>query len=500
MPYAQRYYRRPPGTLFTRGLYHVGRHMFNSLAYRQRGRPQFLPARFARQGADLAIKAATVGNILSSKNMPPTTRARNADGTFKAKSKSRSRSRSRSTSKHRSRSTRGRRSFIGPMTYQQYLASKQVAKVSSTLDGTFKGKFKVKRKRMKRSMPSPRSFKQGMVIKREGRGVETDANTVFVGQGPNVYLIIKGMVASLMRELFRQAGYTVESFQQQFQDFAVYEHYVDMFWRATPLSTSESSFTYTITGADTIEFIVDAMVGQIQTGFSGAAVHEFTKMRLSYTTPGTGPARISTAFIDLNNFYFMVKMAQNMLIQNQTKGGVADDPDEIELDRDSIYANPLYAITYSTSGNGFYPGWRAPTDASYESFHAGGVTGLISTTAADSLPEEGQEPSTGLFKASSTRRERLEPGTIKNLKLNYTRYLSFQKAMFDLRRFWEASGQTDHTDFGLSQMIAFEKMLKSTDSEFDISVAYETNHTIIVKYHYTPTTRINPVVTNSSGV
>lgn len=372
-------------------------------------------------------------------------------------------------------------------------------------NGTYKGKFKVaKKKRRTRKgrkyRQKKRFYRQGMVIKREGRGVRTDPDAVYVGQGPNTDLIVKGMAACIFRELCRQSGYTIESFQQTYSELSAFSAFIDFFYRSSAFSTTESSFTYTIVGGSTIDQNIDGLLASIQTAVAGNQIYQFTKARMS-TSPsdGVSNSRLTSAYIDLENFMFCVKVSQNMLIQNQTKGGVAADPDDVEDNRESIYANPLYAITFSTNSNGFWPTWREATDLSYESFHAGPTTGLINTNATNSLPSEGVEPSTTLFKESRTRRERLEPGSIKNLKLNYTRCMSFPKAMVQFRAWWLASGTADHTDFGKSNMVAFEKMLKSTTAESDISVAFETNHTIIVKYAYTPIKRINPLVVNASG-
>lgn len=366
------------------------------------------------------------------------------------------------------------------------------------------GKRKIKsRKRVKR----PLRFREGMTIKREGRGSVTDPNAVFIGQGPAASLIVDCFYGCIVRELFRQAGYAVESWAQPFVDMigggssypASSQYTIEYYYHGTPNSTTEGSSGYTIPSgtSTTIQQVVTGLADAVRASFGTTLVHEIIAFRFynAKVSNGTTAVPMSLSYIKCDNMSFKVSSWQNMLLQNRTLAGLSASPDADADSRDNILANPLYATVYRVKGNTFIPKWRNASDLSYTGFSAGAVTGLIVTNATDSLPEQGVQPAKVLFNGTKVSRDRIEPGAIKQLKTSSTQQYSMKRFAEVFRTSLDNGTATDQVSYGQSHLIGYEKMLSVTPStENPILVAYETNQTVKVDYRYNPTTRITPYV------
>lgn len=396
-------------------------------------------------------------------------------------------------------------------------SSTKKAKVTSTKSsdrtgGTYQGKFKVAKKgksrrgRKKKYKKRPLRYTQGMTFKREGRGTVSDTNAVYLGGGSPCDYIVNGTIGCIIRELFKQAGVTIQSWSQRLKDF-------DNSWtfdairykyRISVLSTTESEYDVSIPNdsESTFASIVDDVIADIRSKFGSTTVHEFNEFqllkRVVVNTSSPEDRQHIIASVDAKRFNLRIKLAQNLMIQNQTKGGLASLADASEDTTESIFANPLYCITYTGKGNGFFPRWREDLNTNYGSFHANPITGLIKTTATLSLPKEGVEPTTRLFIGSRTKRERLEPGAIKQLVNKYDVKRSLNSLLTTLRPWFDQSGNVDRTNMGTCVMIAMEKMLQSNVNENPIDAAFEMNQTIIVDYSYRPAKYINPLVINAN--
>lgn len=372
-------------------------------------------------------------------------------------------------------------------------------------NGMYSGKVKTpgrtrrKRKTTKRRIVRRGRYVQGVTLKQESRGTVSDANAVYIGCGSPGNFCAQAYVYCVLRELFKQAGWTIESWSQPFGDISgvpslTTQYFsIEMRYHASPSSTVEIPDVTQLDPTLTMEGIENAIISNIRTAWTASTVHEITQWTLrAHETALSNNFEKTVASIDANRFKIKLIVNQNLLVQNRTKSGV--DVAGETADTDNIYANPLYGVVYKTKGNGFYPKWRPRTDASYLSFHADAITGVISNTAALSLPNDGEQPNKLLFKGTKTARDKIEPGAIKQLYNKSMGVFTAQKFL-EMFRTWFAQTTTyDHCIFGNSQMIGYEKMLSASTAEPDVTIGYENNQTITAMYQYSPSRSI-PAIT-----
>lgn len=372
--------------------------------------------------------------------------------------------------------------------------------------GVYNGKIKTPGRRRRRRKYTRRrrvfkrsKFVQGVVLKHESRGTLTDPNAVYVGVGSPGNFCAQVYIYCVLRELFKQAGWTIESWSQPFTDIAGVPAFTTQIysfeynWHGSPNSPTEGTQAVQLDPALTLEAIINAIIASIRTTWGAVTVHEFTTFKLrEHDTAFASAIEKSVASIDANRFKVKLVVNQNLLVQNRTLGGNGSSvPSE---DVENIYSNPLYGVVYKAKGNGFYPKWRARSDASYVGFHANPTTGVIEATAIDNLPQDGEQPNKFLFKATKTARDKIEPGAIKQLYNKSVGTFTAQKFLEMFRTWFNAATTVDHCIFGNAQMIGYEKMLSASASEPDITVAYENNQTISAMYQYSPSRSI-PAIT-----
>jgi len=356
--------------------------------------------------------------------------------------------------------------------------------VQQAITGSYTGKFKM---RSKKTKLQKKKFREVLLKKYENRGSVTDPDCVYLGVGPPLLELWTSVCRAIVFELFRQKGDIIESWAEGFADIRTASNPLKIRyqWFEYAGDTAGGEVIFSVTAGSTFGAVATQLATSITTNWSSNGTHFFRQIAMFYdTSNSTEQTQQIVAKIDPAKFILKISEFDNLMVQNQTLAGLAASPDGDDDKTNAVTVNPLYCFTFQRSGNTFYPKWRAYSDASYQGFTADYSTGVIKTTAADSLPEIGKEPGNIFVGVRKYGKAILAPGAIKRLSNNYSRSLSLNAYVKIFMPFIRDNDYDQAVSFGSSSLIAAEKQLQSVAGENPIILAYEINRTMKIAYSY----------------
>ncbi len=315
---------------------------------------------------------------------------------------------------------------------------------------------------------------RGSVHKIEDRGILSGANALYIGvcDSPADKVVAQASRA-IIKELMRQAGQDFESWNRvmfvgasQLQlSYTYYPH---------AESTGFTQVNLAVASGSTYNAIAELLEQSWIATFTGDTDHIIESIWLNVV--GGGAPTI--AIIRGKQFYLSFENSAVISVQNRTLAGVtagATDEDELAT---NVTNNPLVGKIYQGKGNSFIPKWRPSGDLSYEGFVGDRVTGLIKTTAANSIPEQLTKPPPATFFKGCRRYSKviLNPGNIKQVRVASKFGMSLTKFFERLSQTLSNASVNSTTGLGNVLMIGLEKVLDSGSDEFNMALGFETNH------------------------
>jgi len=327
-------------------------------------------------------------------------------------------------------------------------------------------------KKPRRKVHVPKAAYKGMTITQETGGIVTDPNCLYVGHSTGTpEQIYRAYMGAVVKELFRQNGTQFG----MWEELATISGEINCIYYSTPSSTAEGIVTIAYLSTDSYYQIVDAVVAALQAAFGTAQPHEFVRFRISNSS--------GVSIILANKMKVMIDVSSTLVVQNETKSGTVSVP---STDIENITNNPIQGYSYEGSGNYFIPSARTNGDASYLPFRADQTSGVLTNTAAASLPEVGKEPPKPWFFLGTKRSGKviIDPGNIKKSYLSTKRTMSIK--MFQ-KIFQDTITDTSQpvVRFGKVRMFSLEKVLNNRTGENDIQIGYEVQQRVSVSISYT---------------
>lgn len=359
------------------------------------------------------------------------------------------------------------------------------------------GKRKTKKKISKKTKKTYRKRftkrKQYMrlckIWKSENRGTLSDPNVVYLGCGAPTTRVSRLSTDAMIFELMRGAGIHIENWSDTVPGVGAYSNIysIRVFYFDSPingtLANYEVNFGTSTTFTTLAQNVYNAMVSSYTNNtthiFQNAEFYAWTNDFAAQAASQNNRTILST--VNLKGFTVEFNIAQTMLVQNQTKAGLAvggDTDDDQVLD---IAANPVYCKIFKRNGNTFL--MKRNSTSSATGFQADYSTGIISAQAANfgnHMKEPGQN-----FLAPCIGSGIIAPGDIKSLSTWRKQRMSFQSFHNKFAR-QHTAALTELIDVGQVAMIAAEHQLKSEAGEHDILLHYELNTTIKLRYHHKP--------------
>lgn len=366
-------------------------------------------------------------------------------------------------------------------------------------NGSYAGKIRMPKRLLKRKIKFPKAV---AIFKQENRGSETDTHAVYIGHGVAPNKLVLGCIQTVVYYLFKKAGVNIQSWNDPLSQYLsnASSYRINYKYRASRLATTLTSVDVALSPlTDTFYELCYDLINSIASNFgTTASAPIMTEIRLiERNTAAAADALIIRANINPDLFKIQATFFSTMTVQNKTLAGLTTDTGDQAANNElstEITSNPLYCKVYERSGNCFIPRHRVlETDASYEGFTAHKDTGLISTTATDSLPEEGKEPSNGLFIGVPKPRSAVfEPGQIRKMNMKAVKAMSLNSWLSMLQIYFDTDANIDTLNFGKVQMLGCEKMLQVSANENPILVGYEINQSYYFSYYFKESTTPAP--------
>lgn len=440
---------------YMRGLFHAGRYLY------KRGKPgRFLFKRHAREGANLAIKAAAAGSAL----FPEKKQSGESD---MAPSKSRSRSRGRTmdvsdpfnpTPSGRSRS---RSKSIAPTSKRPRVVKKKaVPRVRVSLPSKSAGKFTSGTKVSKARKELSIAQNKGLIMTEEV-GISTTSgvtDAIYIGHSTWVRDEIReNFFRVLLKTLLAKMGVPVRSIKDPLP--LKQNDVFTLDWIPEVNGALQSSVvTLGATPADnTLQLIATALL----TVFELDADHLTGPLfqRIQYRNAG------DTYRVDINLIHAKIKLhiKSALKLQNQTTASGADS--------ENVDNIPVYGKSYEGLGNGAFTNAQVtPIRAEY--FVATASNGVILQVGTVATGMSEQPPPKYFKNVKKFGKAMLEPGEIKTSILTDTNNYSVPYLSSLL---YSNNSSLQYYRRGSFRFFGLEHMIQATASTPSIKVVGEIN-------------------------
>lgn len=296
----------------------------------------------------------------------------------------------------------------------------------------------------------------------ETRNTATDPDGMYIGCGPNLAEITKGICHSIYHALLSKVGIEVVTWDSLLQT----AWRIRTFYYVGLESTTTTFFDTDTVATDTHS----AAVGKFITALNSAVGSDqikFSKIEIYVV----GFPQVF--MINPDNLYLSCKVSQNMLIQNRTLSGTTT----VEADDDltnNVSNNPLYCRYFSAKGNTFQTKTRSGV-ATLMSFN----NDIIKQLLGAQILADRHIDNTKFINSKTSKSFVLDPGSIKKLKNSFAVYHNINWWLGTLRLHVDAINIASRVrvPIGTCAMIGIDKMLKATSDENPVSIGYELNGT-----------------------
>lgn len=329
--------------------------------------------------------------------------------------------------------------------------------------------------------------KYGSIIRLENRGVQTDPHCVYIGHSNMpTRTVVQGVIRALLKNLAKQMGCDIQDYRGSLFDTGFsadiifrYTYYDSI--QSTTINSVDVSYT---SGQDWLTLTNNIYASWIST-FDTTTVHQLIKCTFVQEVATTPLVHQTLATIYANQFTLDFKLFSNITVQNRT---LASTDTNLDADnKNNVSNNPLRSRMYEQNNtNALVPRLRSPaTDASYVALLADFDSGIITTNATDSNPNEYIKPPKATFFSGKilTNSLTINPGQIIKHNLN-SRFKQTLTTFFNRFAYQVAIDANQHIKLGKTCVYAMEKVLDVGSESSSISVGYEVNQICSIKGYY----------------
>jgi len=324
--------------------------------------------------------------------------------------------------------------------------------------------------------------KRGSVSKMESGGTVTGAQCVYVGHSTNGDQVWRSVGRALVKELYKQAGYDIISWEDPIPFAAAEEHFLTMDFFINPddpIVTVGGVPSYGV--GTTFDDVSNGIVVELSNANRGYAANSGLELQriILFNGDSTANNRTLLGSIQLSSFMLNIEISSKLKVQNSTLAhDGTDENDELSTD---VRNNPVHGKVYHSKGwtNGFTMTFRERTSApTFYGFTPEYDSPLISQDGSALAQKQLLKPPGGYtFKANATAC-RMNPGDIKYDKWFFSCKIGFNnfvKKMSDMLNRITAPSASPMVaaDFGRVGMIGLEKLLDTRTSEAPLLIGYE---------------------------
>jgi len=301
-------------------------------------------------------------------------------------------------------------------------------------------------------------------------GVNSDPQCTYLGHSIALRQIMFAFSRSLVHKLYQTNGVDIIAFESV--PLNNISTAIRIYFRIRDVNSAAATTQYFITatvGASYHEMAVDLATELF------LRLTPTTELYDIWLTTDYTDDDATKSVLQFQNMKFNFHMTSMLKLQNTTEAATATDP----LLGTNVSANPLSGKRYTKKSTGFVPTFRGTAaEASYKSFLADGLNGLITANNLHSALVQTKKPPPGSYFEARATNVMMGPGDIIIDRLSYGFNKSPQDLLRKLRGAFSHDGVLNNTGpIGEAHMYGMERLIDCRVAEPSIKLSYQLEQT-----------------------